>query len=344
MPKLEFAMLAHTADVNNLYQYIGWYASRKLNGWGCIWDGGITRGKLAESIPWYYRGGDRGAIISTGLWSIGRADKYGIRPKVICAPEAWLDKLPTYVPLQGELWRNDELATIKSICGRTTNVMNEEWDKINFMVYNCKPYSSFYGRDGQFYYSQLNESFSDLKPFYNNDSWIIRMQKVASALIDQNKALDTPIHMVEQIKIKDPDHLRSLIKESKINGHEGIMLINPSSKYQCYRSDQLLKIKPEFDGECEVIGTEEGDKRHLGRLGALVCQLTWDEKILSITGGTVSMIGKRVQFKIGGGFSDDQREWSYVQSRFYQNRSLPFTFLCVSADGIPCHANYKGNL
>jgi DNA ligase-1 len=74
-------------------------------------------------------------------------------------------------------------------------------------------------------------------------------------------------------------------------GGEGLMLRQPRSAYERRRSSTLLKVKTFLDGDAVVIGHEPGLGKHDGRLGALVC-LTADG----------------VQFNVGTGFSDAQRE------------------------------------
>ena len=102
MAKEEFGQLSHYwgGTPENL---VGRFGSRKYNGFSVLWDGGVTRGMLAKDVPWYYKGGDKDGVVSTGLWSLGR----NMKPKVLRAPDLWLNQLPVSVPLHGELWNND---------------------------------------------------------------------------------------------------------------------------------------------------------------------------------------------------------------------------------------------
>lgn len=74
-------------------------------------------------------------------------------------------------------------------------------------------------------------------------------------------------------------------------GAEGLMAKHPDSMYEDGRSHNLLKIKKFHDDEAKVVGYEDGKGKHKGRVGALVC---------------VRPDG--VQFKIGTGLTDHQRE------------------------------------
>ena len=69
------------------------------------------------------------------------------------------------------------------------------------------------------------------------------------------------------------------------------MLRQPGSKYEAGRSSTLLKCKRFHDAEARVIGHEPGRGRHKGRLGALLVEMP-----------------NGVQFEIGTGFTDSQRD------------------------------------
>jgi len=145
---MEFGMLAHHWN-GSLEQVQGWYASRKYNGWSALWDGGITRGMLAEEVPWYYKGKDR-PIVSTGLWTLGRTPNSNeIKPKVIQAPSYFLNKLPPNIPVHGEisyLDKNgyDRLHMVKRVCGMKFGY-NPLWYSLKFRAFHVKPYSLWEG-------------------------------------------------------------------------------------------------------------------------------------------------------------------------------------------------------
>src|SRR3989304_427477 len=127
--KKEFGMLSYWWN-ESFEQVQGRLCSRKFNGWSALWDGGLTRGKLATEVPWYYRGKDK-AKLSTGLWSLGRNNK----PKVLEAPNYFLNNLPKNIPLHGELWYNDRLDIIKKYCSRKS-MYHPMWHNINFIAFN----------------------------------------------------------------------------------------------------------------------------------------------------------------------------------------------------------------
>ena len=82
-------------------------------------------------------------------------------------------------------------------------------------------------------------------------------------------------------------------KNSIINGHEGIMIKDPNSFYECKRSTTWLKSKPFIEISLKVSDFEEGTGRNTGRLGAIIAEGE-DE-------------GKFFKLNIGSGFTDEQR-------------------------------------
>ncbi len=74
-------------------------------------------------------------------------------------------------------------------------------------------------------------------------------------------------------------------------GGEGLMLHYADALYATGRSENLLKLKKYYDAEAVVMAHLPGKGKHLGRLGALLVEMP---------------SGK--QFKLGGGFTDAQRE------------------------------------
>ena len=89
----------------------------------------------------------------------------------------------------------------------------------------------------------------------------------------------------------DLAHLHSELDRVTQLGGEGLMLREPASLYVTRRSATLLKVKRFHDAEARVIGHEPGAGRHRGRLGALRVELP-----------------NGVQFFVGSGFTDRQRE------------------------------------
>ena len=77
------------------------------------------------------------------------------------------------------------------------------------------------------------------------------------------------------------------------SGGEGIMFRNSHMKYEFKRSSNLLKWKSNIDGKAVVTSIQLGEGKHEGRMGALL----------------VMDIETDVRFKIGTGFTDEERQW-----------------------------------
>ena len=89
------------------------------------------------------------------------------------------------------------------------------------------------------------------------------------------------------------EQFKQFNKDSIINGHEGIMIKDPNSFYECKRSTTWLKSKPFIEISLQVTDFEEGTGRNTGRLGAIIAEGE-DE-------------GKFFKLNIGSGFTDEQR-------------------------------------
>ena len=105
-------------------------------------------------------------------------------------------------------------------------------------------------------------------------------------------AVNSPyLKLIPQQRLKDQAALQRKLDEVVAGGGEGLMLHRADSLYETGRGDALLKLKTYEDAEAVVIAHLPGKGRNLGRLGALLVEMP-DGK----------------QFKIGSGFSDQERE------------------------------------
>ena len=76
-------------------------------------------------------------------------------------------------------------------------------------------------------------------------------------------------------------------------GYEGIMVKSIDGLYECKRSTSWLKIKPFLTVDLTIVSLEEGTGKNEGKLGALVCEGTDQEKFIRVN--------------VGSGLTDDQR-------------------------------------
>lgn len=131
------------------------------------------------------------------------------------------------------------------------------------------------------------------------------------------------LQRIKQYRLPSLSALQAALDEVVAAGGEGLMLHYADSLYSTGRSDVLLKLKKYSDAEAVVIEHLPGKGRHTGRLGALLLEMP---------------DGKR--FKLGGGFTDAQREQpplvgSWVTYKYYglTRRGIPkfASFLRVRA-------------
>lgn len=286
----EFAMLAHHYSGENV---LGWYASRKLNGWRMIWIP-YTKGMSLNNTPFVTQ---PLSGLASGLWTLGRYSG----PKPIYAPDWWMKDLPDHC-LDGELWHaSDDISYVKSIAGQGADksMSDERWNTLQYKVFNIWSPKEDY-------------------------TWRYNYLKI--------KELDRQyVSCLEQTQIT-PDYD---INKNVLPDTEGLMLVNPYSYYEHKRSRNLLKIKHCLETEAEVVAINPGEGKHKGRMGSIQVKLVWDEKVTSVFGGTSGMIGRPVCFKIGGGFSDEQREKSVPIGAF-----IRFSYLGVTTNGIPISPNF----
>lgn len=96
--------------------------------------------------------------------------------------------------------------------------------------------------------------------------------------------------LVEQYPIESHRELMSELKRVVAAGGEGLMLKRKASRYLAGRSDDLLKVKTHADAEATVVAVLPGKGKYLGMMGALEVRLE-DGR----------------EFRIGTGFTDEDR-------------------------------------
>lgn len=99
------------------------------------------------------------------------------------------------------------------------------------------------------------------------------------------------LKMIKQIRVKNNKELQKLLENVLAKGGEGLMLHKGTAHYQAKRSKDLMKLKKYQDAEAIVLKDLPGKGRNEGRLGAILVQTP-----------------EGITFKIGSGFSDQERE------------------------------------
>lgn len=83
-------------------------------------------------------------------------------------------------------------------------------------------------------------------------------------------------------------------KEALEQGFEGILVKDPDAVYVCKRNVAWLKIKPVITVDLTIVGLEEGTGKNEGKLGALICEGTDQDKFIRVN--------------VGSGLTDEQRD------------------------------------
>jgi hypothetical protein len=305
---------------------IGRDVSRKFNGHSVIWDGGITSGMNAKSVPWYNVGGDKGEVISTGLWSLGRSGG----AKVVNAPARWLRNLPQGVPLHGELWKDDDIEYLKKHCKRKS-VNSQYWIPVKFLAFNVKPYSTF--PDIEDFYPSIQDDV-----FYENLSqWFLF--DMAKSLCSPNKVFS----FIFQRRINSKQQALEVIEEYGKTNWEGLMFSDLSSGYENRRSKNTLKFKPTFEDEAIVTGYEGGKTgSRIGKVGAITASYVITEKCNKLCGFRNEFLGKKVSIRISG-LNQSEQEYEDVEKIYPIGSEIRFGYKMFSAHGVPQSSNiYRG--
>jgi len=127
-----------------------------------------------------------------------------------------------------------------------------------------------------------------------------------------------PLQAVPQFTLTGPAELQRRLEAVVAGGGEGLMLHRADAAYLPGRNAALLKLKPLHDAEAVVVGHVAGRGRHLGRMGALRVRT-----------------GDGVEFLVGTGFSDSERE-----SPPPLGALVTFSYRDTTAAGVPRFASY----
>lgn len=328
----EFLMLAKVFDPAK-HNIAGWYASEKLDGQRAFWDGGVSRGKPTEQVPWANL--DRKIRpVATGLWS-----RYG---NVIVAPDWWLDKLPERVFLDGELYCGN-LQTLRTIV--STDIPSEHrWKEVSYLVFDSPGLGVF--QSGKINNPNFTReiSFNDCVDYLGKLELpdARQLRDIAPELIKGYRG--KYLKGLEQVILPSTesvarDKLYEMLNGVVTAGGEGVMLRDPRSFWSPKRIHTLLKVKPMLEGDAVIRGIIYGKGKHQGALGAL--RVEWRGKT----------------FDIGTGFSDSERELSFPEKRiawehpgelyhegvekYPLDSTITFNYVSLTNDGVPREARFK---
>ncbi|REL28345.1 DNA ligase [Thalassotalea euphylliae] len=165
------------------------------------------------------------------------------------------------VAMDGELWiKRRGFEQIAAIVNKQ-QAKDVEWQQVKFLVFDLPNHQG---------------TFSE------------RITQMRQLIVKTN---NRHLQMVEQYRLADNAQLTAWLDQAIAAGGEGLMLHKASARYQGGRTSNIMKLKPLFDAEAEVIAHLPGKGKYTGQLGAI--------KVKTPDG---------LQFKIGSGFSDHERK------------------------------------
>ena len=342
MQRRELLLLAHPYDPKK-DRIAGRLVSEKLDGQRAWWDGGITRGVDIQDVPWANTYKDARLkdpdYQATGLWS-----RYA---RVIHAPDWFLNGLPTF-PLDGELFtgRGDH-QNLRSIVSRL--VPDERWKQVDYHVFDWPTYGELFapgrvvsgtiyemvwGQEvTEFVSGKGDNPFQDVRGVFNRYNKVIHYARTTWTIHPQER-LPMQTEAAEQ-------RLSELMDDVLSKGGEGLILRSPHHTWEPKRTRSVLKLKPYHDDEATVLGYTWGKETDLG------------SRLLGLM-GTLVVSWKGIEFELGSGFTDAEREMTKSSHEFagktvrqeIDNLQFPrgsivtFKYRDLSDDGIPKEATY----
>ena len=199
--------------------------------------------------------------------------------KILAAPEGWSAHFPPFA-LDGELYTaRGEFEKIQSIVmDKTPNVT--AWSEIKLYVFDVPETSG-----------GLLDRLGELEKF-----------------IAKNPQAGQNLKIIKQVKVKDNAEFEAFAEQIVAKGGEGAVVREPNVPYERKRSKNALKYKKFKDAECEVTAINAGTGKYAGLMGSVTC------KALSAAGSNsdgqndeLLQPAHGVKFKIGSGFSDEER-------------------------------------
>lgn len=193
--------------------------------------------------------------------------------KILAAPVGWSAHFPPFA-LDGELYTvRGEFEKIQStVMDKTPSVA--AWSEIKFYVFDVPEASG-----------GLLDRLGELENF-----------------ILKNPQAGQNLKIIKQVKVKDNAEFEAFAEAVIAKGGEGAVVREPNVPYERKRSKNALKYKKFKDAECEVTEVNAGTGKYAGLMGSVTC------KSLGAAGSNPDeQIPRGVKFKVGSGFSDEER-------------------------------------
>lgn len=134
---------------------------------------------------------------------------------------------------------------------------------------------------------------------------------------------NSPVEVVKHVLVKSHEKIISTYEKAIYAGYEGLMVKTPNHHYQMKRSSDWQKVKATLDKDLKVIGFFEGQGKYEGSLGGII----------------VNHDG--VEVKVGGGFSDVERDEIWGNQRDYFGLTAEILYHEETPDGSLRHPRIK---
>ena len=343
LPKREFLQQAQTYNPKK-HCIAGYFASEKLDGMRCLWDGGMSLSMYADEIDFANTSKDHklreSRVLCTGLWS-----RTG---KVIRCPEWFGQLMPMNIPLDGELYlgpgRFQELVSIVK-----RHEPDERWKQVKFKVFDV-PSDAHLFQDGRIHTNLWSANFCGMYPglrvaprerprsFVNVIQYLDKISKDWDAN-HMSPLWQTKLAMSVDTAREEIDDMMETVLD---NGGEGIVLRKPESIWTPKRSWDVLKYKSWHDAEGTVIGYNWGKGKLEGLMGTIV--VLWEGKQFKVSGFTDAErmlvdtdTGVQVANGEPGSVVDNTTTYS---SYFLRGTKITFKYRELTMDQIPKEARY----
>ena len=161
---------------------------------------------------------------------------------------------------------------------------------------------------------------------------------------------ESNVVMLEQHYVQTLYELQLYLEDERIKGGEGLICRNPNGKYKYGRSTpkEQLSVKLKFfeNGEFEVIGFEErmhnNNEATTNELGYTERSSCKENLIPMNTLGSLVLKYGDSSFKVGTGFSDEQRQEIWNNKESYLGKLASIRYMSVGMDKLPRIPSFTG--
>lgn len=249
-----------------------------------------------------------------GIWNGKTLKTRGGR--ILTPPACFIKDFPPFA-LDGELWIErgsfEEVASITStLCkdcacdtahtqSKTNNLapwQQSTWGKVRYYVFDVPDSGGQLG---------ISPESSQPKHFRT----LTQRLSVLESYLKQHP--NTPILIIKQTPINSQKELFTLLDTLTKQGAEGLVLRKDAAPYERGRTSNALKLKRYDDAECKIIAHNPGKGKYRGMLGSITCEQEFapaqsQQNKASKSTTAPQSVKKVLHFKIGSGFSDEQRQ------------------------------------